>query len=141
MLIGVAALLRFEDIGGLFLFMSPDGVVEPFMLLMLKLLLISLGTVGLVFVFYGHLFKLLQRIDQKIVSSDPRSFLLTLMATGFMLRAAVVLIMPLGLWADYSIYDELGWEWATRGGYYNGELLTAYRPPGYQFFLSRLYLV
>ncbi len=49
--------------------------------------------------------------------------------------------MPFHIWDYYQSYDELAWQWATDGGYYNGEGLTAYRPPGYPFFLSRMYLL
>ncbi|MEW5993555.1 MAG: hypothetical protein AB1744_04075, partial [Candidatus Zixiibacteriota bacterium] len=46
--LGVIALFRFDAISQSFLFLSPDGIVEPFMMLMLRLLLISLGIVGVV---------------------------------------------------------------------------------------------
>lgn len=141
LLAGFAALVRFDGISNFFLFLSPDGVVGPFMMLMLKLLLISLMMVGSVLLFYSYVFKLLHLIDAKIAGFDQRSFLLTFLITGFLLRLGVVLFMPFHLWLDYQTYDELGWQWATDGGYYNGEGLTAYYPPAYPFFLSRLYLL
>ena len=49
--------------------------------------------------------------------------------------------MPFDLWSDFKCYDDLAWQWATDGGYYSGSHLTAYWPPGYPFFLSRLYLI
>jgi 4-amino-4-deoxy-L-arabinose transferase-like glycosyltransferase len=141
LLVGIVALVWFNGIGNLFLFLSPDGVVEPFMMLMLKLLLISLGMIGLLLVFHGYAFKLLLQINLWITKLDKRSFLLTFLTTGFLLRLGVVLFMPFHIWDYYQSYDELAWQWATDGGYYNGEGLTAYRPPGYPFFLSRLYLL
>jgi 4-amino-4-deoxy-L-arabinose transferase-like glycosyltransferase len=141
LLVGIAALVWFDSIGNFFLFLSPDGVVHPFMMLMLKLLLISLGTVGLGLLLYSHVFKLLHQIDVKIAGFDQRSFLLTFLITGFLLRLGVLLFMPFHLWSDYRTYDELGWQWTIDGGYYNGEGLTAYYPPAYPFFLSRLYLM
>ncbi len=92
LLVGIAALVWFNGIGNLFLFLSPDGVVEPFMMLMLKLLLISLGPIGLLLVFHGYVLKLLLQIDLWITKLDKRSFLLTFLTTCFLLRLGVFFI-------------------------------------------------
>jgi len=139
--IAVAALIWFDRIGGVFMFMSPDGKVEPYMMLMLRLCLLSLGPVGLAVLFRGQLLRLLARADYWLSGLRMRQFLLWSVGIAFALRLIVVLAMPLDLYADYESYDDLGWQWATKGGYYYGEHLTAYWPPGYPFLLSRLYLL
>ena len=139
--IAVAALFWFERVSGLFLFMSPDGKVEPYMMLMLRLCLLSLGPVGLVLVFRDRVIRLLARIDAFTSRLTLMRFVGWTLAVAFVLRLAVVLLMPLDLYADYESYDDLGWQWANKGGYYYGDHLTAYWPPGYPFILSRLYLL
>ncbi len=141
MLLGLATLMKFEATSRLFLFLSPDGMIMPLMMLFLKLCLVSLGCVGLVLIFYNQLIRLLGLIDIRLSGLSRKSFLIYALPAGFLLRLAVVLFMPFHLWMDYDSYDDLGWQWATKGGYYNGEHLTAYWPPGFPFFLSRLYLV
>jgi 4-amino-4-deoxy-L-arabinose transferase-like glycosyltransferase len=140
-LIGIAALVRFDELSRLFLFLSPDGVVEPFMMLMLRLALISMGVVGLVFVLYEKLIQLCLLIDVRISSLNRQTFLLIVLSVAFALRLGAILLMPFHLWDYFGVYDDLAAQWAVKGGYYDGDRLTAYWPPGYPFFLSRLYLL
>ncbi len=140
-MVGGISLIRFHYVSRYFLFLSPDGVVEPLMMLMLRLLLISLGVLGVALLMRTALISVVARIHRRIVTSDRQSFLLGLIVVALALRFASVLLMPFEMWDDYLVYDDLAQQWAAKGGYYDGDLLTAYRPPGYPFFLSRLYVL
>ena len=139
--IGLFALFDFEALGRLFMFLSPDRSVTPFMMQLLRIVLVSLGAVGLAVLFFNFVRRVLDWIDGLVVAPSPGRYVCFALGVGLLLRAAVVLLMPFHLWMDYASYDDLGWQWATKGGYYNGELLTAYWPPAYPFLLSRLYLL
>lgn len=140
-IIGILALGWFADFSGLFLFLSPDGNVTPFMMLSLQLCLISLAPLGLVLIFYSRVTSLLVRIDGWMSHIDVRRFLVYVIAVGLLLRLAAVTFLPFDQSSDFASYDELAWQWALRGGYYGGEHLTAYWPPAYPFFLSRIYVL
>ncbi len=141
LLIALSALIDFEKVGELFLFLSPDGQVVPLMMLSLQLLLLSVGVVGLVLLLPSPVIRFLTVTDRYIRQLGQGKFLTYALITGLVLRLAAVLLMPFNQWADFQSYDELGWEWATKGGYYHGDHLTAYWPPAYPFLLSRLYLL
>jgi len=140
-IIGIMALAWFEGISQFFLFLSPDGNIVPFMMLSLKLCLISLVPLGFVLIFSNHVTTILVRWDSLIGRIDVRRLLIYIIATGVLLRLVAVALLPFNQWSDFKDYDEMAWQWVLRGGYYNGEHLTAYWPPGYSFFLSRIYLV
>jgi len=140
-IIGVLALGWFGHFSGIFLFLSPDGDVVPFMMLSLQLCLISLAPLGLVLICYNRAAATLVRIDGWMHRIDVRRFLIYMAAVGLLLRLAAVTFMPFNQWSDFADYDELAWQWALHGGYYNGEYPTAYWPPGYPFFLSRIYVL
>ncbi|MEW6413237.1 MAG: glycosyltransferase family 39 protein [Candidatus Zixiibacteriota bacterium] len=139
--VSLASLLRFQPILELFSFLSPDGNITALMQLSLRLCLISLGAVGLCLILFPALSKLAVSINAALMKPGRGKFLWYALGTAALLRTAVVLFVPLNLWADYRFYDELGWQWALKGGYYNGDHLTAYWPPAYPFVLSRLYLL
>lgn len=139
--IGVAALGWFGAVSQLFLFLSPDGYIVPFMMLSLQLCLVSLAPLGLALVFFPHIAKTLARLDGLINGIDVRRFLIYMLVTGVLLRLVAVTLLPFNQWSDFADYDEMAWQWALRGGYYNGEHLTAYWPPAYPFLLSRIYVL
>jgi 4-amino-4-deoxy-L-arabinose transferase-like glycosyltransferase len=141
LLVGMTALVVFDSVRGFFLFLSPDGQVSTFMWLLLKVFLVSLGVVGALMLLFPRLLSVAARIDHWVVTTDRRLFLWRVVAAAFLIRLFVVVVMPFNLWQDYQCYDDLGWRWAVTGGYSTGDHLTAYWPPGYPFWLSRLYLV
>ena len=141
LLSGVAVLFAFESLGSIFLFLSPDGQVSPFMWLLLKIFLISLGVVGALMLMFPRLLRFAARIDRWIVTTNSRRLLWRALAIAFLLRLLAVAVMPFHLWGDYQCYDDLGRQWADSGAYSIGGHLTAYWPPGYPFWLSRLYLM
>ena len=139
LVVGIVTIAHSGALSGMFRFLSPDGIIHPSTLLELRLLLASLAPVGLVLVFYPHLLRVLAVLDRVFKAMPMQRFLLGIFSTGLLLRVAVVLFIPLRLYIDYGAYDELAWTWAEQGGYYNGNYYTGYWPPGYPFFLSRLY--
>lgn len=139
--VGALALVWFEAVSQFFTFLSPDGDIVPFMMLSLQLCLISLVPLGLVLVFYDRVLAILIRVDGLINGVNVKRFLLYMLASGVLLRLAAVALLPFNQGSDFKDYDEMAWQWATRGGYYNGEHFTAYWPPAYPFFLSRIYIV
>jgi len=139
--LGAAALIDFETVSRPLIVLSPDREVTPFLWQLLRVVWLSLGAVGLCLLARGWLFRVFTRVDGLIIAPSRRAFMLRIMLIALALRLAVLLFMPFHLWMDYQSYDELARAWAERGGYYNGEHLTAYWPPGYPWFLSRLYLL
>jgi 4-amino-4-deoxy-L-arabinose transferase-like glycosyltransferase len=135
------AIFSFEKMSGWFLFLSQDGSVVPHSMLQLRICLISLGIIGLYLVFSNSAKTCLAFVDRIIMSLCRSDFLTIFFITALLLRVAVILLFPFRLWIDYMVYDELGWHWVEAGGYYVGSYPTAYRPPGYPFFLSRLYWI
>nr|MBN2276206.1 glycosyltransferase family 39 protein [candidate division Zixibacteria bacterium] len=139
--VALMAVFKFNILAGRFMFLSGDGQVVPHTLLQLRLCLITLGIVGLYFIFTKDINRLLGHVNNSIVNLDRLNFLRIFILIALCLRVAVVIFMPFRLWIDYQVYDELARHWVEVGGYYVGQFPTAYRPPGYPFFLSRLYAI
>jgi 4-amino-4-deoxy-L-arabinose transferase-like glycosyltransferase len=72
---------------------------------------------------------------------SERQFLVLLLIGAGMLRLVAILVLPLHQISDYKLYDELAQLWVAHGYYTDGLGPTAYWPPGYPFFLSRIYMV
>ncbi len=134
-------LARFSLITDRLMFLSPDKVVSPFMMQLLWLLLVSLGIVGLALLFFRKSVAVLSRLQASFEHLPYHTFLVRMLGLAFGLRLVEAVLMPFHLWADFGSYDDLAWQWATKGGYYNGTLLTAYWPPAYPYLMSRLYLL
>jgi len=137
--VGVYSLLDFEGISRLFLFLSPDRHIVPYTRLQLRLCLIAATFIGIYLVWLPTWNRLLHHISRYFMRLESKRFLICVLLTGLILRVAVALFGPFHLWIDYLVYDELAATWAATGGYLRDGLPTAYRPPGYPFFLSRLY--
>jgi len=141
LIIGGLSLFSFMTIGKYFLFLSQDGSVVPHSLLQLRICLATLAVVGLYLVFREYANKLLSFLNRYITNLTQSEFLKLFLLIALALRVLTVLLLDFHLWIDYQTYDELGWLWAKSGAYYIDGHPTAYRPPGYPFFLSRLYLI
>ncbi len=140
-LISTATIFFFGRIAGLFLFLSQDGDVVPHSFLQMKICLISLGAIGLCLLFSNQIHSLIVRINSLIMRLSTPGFLKWILVIALVLRLAVFLFMPFRLWIDYQEYDQLAMTWAEKGGYYSEGYKTAYQPPGYPFFLSRIYWI
>ena len=140
-IIGGLALFSFKAIEGYFLFLSRDGSVVPHSLLQLRICLITLAVVGLYLVFRKYIIRLFFFINNYITNLTKSEFLKLFLLLALALRVMTVLLLDFHLWIDYQTYDELGWSWASGGAYSIDGIPTAYRPPGFPFFLSRLYLI
>jgi 4-amino-4-deoxy-L-arabinose transferase-like glycosyltransferase len=138
---GSLALFSFRTIEEYFLFLSQDGSVVPHSFLQLRICLVTLLVVGLYVIFRKYCGRLFDVIDDYITNLGIAEFLKLILLIALILRAMGVLLLDFHLWIDYQTYDELGWWWASSGSYSIDGIPTAYRPPGYPFFLSRLYLL
>jgi len=139
--IGGLALFNFGVLQKYFLFLSADGSVVPHSLLQLRICLITLIVVGSFLIFKKYYSRLFVVIDRYITHLTTSGFIKLFLLVALTLRILVVLLLDFHLWIDYQTYDELGLWWADSGAYTINGIPTAYRPPGYPFFLSRLYLV
>lgn len=139
MAVSIAAFGFFDRIGGSFMFLSGDGAVVPHSLLQMRLCLIAVGVIGLYLLFTGSIRSFLNRINTLLMQLKLRQFLLIVLSAAFVLRAAAVIVLPIRLWIDYQTYHELARDWAVGGCFCVDGLPTAYRPPGYPFFLSSIY--
>jgi 4-amino-4-deoxy-L-arabinose transferase-like glycosyltransferase len=135
------ALFDFELLGRLFLFLSQDGSIVPLSMLQLRLCLLAGGVVGVYLIFAEYFTGWLASVNGFLMNIGRPRFLVISLSVALALRVAMVLFFPFRLWIDHLVYDELSWHWAKVGGYYVGDFPTAYRPPGYPFFLSRLYVL
>ncbi|UCE25709.1 MAG: glycosyltransferase family 39 protein, partial [Candidatus Zixiibacteriota bacterium] len=141
LVVSIVAVWDFESLFPYFVPLSTDGRIVPFMKFLLQLSLISLASIGVVLIFLSAVARILNYVDRQLCGWDVRTFLKVAVLVGLVLRSAAVVLMPFNQTYDYLEYDELGWEWASKGGYYRGEHPTAYRPPGYPFLLSRIYIL
>jgi 4-amino-4-deoxy-L-arabinose transferase-like glycosyltransferase len=139
--ISLASVFFFDWIVKQFLFLSPDRAIVPLMRLLFQLALFSLGSVGLMLILKQLAVRLLARFDVFIIRFPVRTFLMCALGMAAVLRLVTVVFMPFNQFFDYKGYDEYGWEWAVKGGYYRGEHPTAFWPPAYPFLLSRIYVL
>ncbi len=140
-LIGLAALIAFEWLVGQLSFLSPDGTIGARTLLELRICLFSLLPIGIGLAFSRYLWSGFSSLGRLVDSLSQRRFLLTLLVTAAAWRVLPPLLMDVHLISDYGTYDELAWTWATMGGYLDDCQATGYYPPGYPYFLSRIYLL
>ncbi len=139
--IGLVALLSFDSLAGRLIALSPDSQISPFMLLRLKIVLISFLPVGLVLLFSTALLRPLKAADRWLASLSPGSFIIKALVAAFFLRTLAVLFYPFNLWIDYSAYDELARNLIQFGCYCIDGIPTAYRPPGYPVFVAGIYKI
>jgi hypothetical protein len=83
---------------------------------------------------------MLIQIDNQLSLTETRKFIIYVILTALVLRV-LALLFPFHLWGDWQTYNELAWTWAQTGAYSVGGVPYAYRPPGFPFLLSRLYLI
>ena len=101
------ALIDFQSLGRLFMFMSPDRSVTGLMMLLLRLLLGNLGLVGLLLVFFKQFKSRASQINVLITQIESRRFLVWGMSVALLLRLIVILFFPHEIWGDYASYDDL----------------------------------
>ncbi|HUU46479.1 MAG TPA: glycosyltransferase family 39 protein, partial [Acidobacteriota bacterium] len=139
--LGLSALVLFDSwmrlLGGL----SPDGHVLSASWLALRTMIVALAIPGIALVGYRSFLRILSRVDLCLQSVSARTFLTAVIGAGALLRLIAVLAIPINLHMDFAAYDDRAWTWAVEGEYSNGIYPTAFWPPGWPFFLSRLYLV
>ncbi|MCH9031740.1 MAG: glycosyltransferase family 39 protein [candidate division Zixibacteria bacterium] len=141
LIVSALAVLNFEFLKNQFLFLSPDGVIDPDSFLQLRIFLISFSAPGCLLVFYNRVASGLNSLSNSIEGWNSKRFLFIALVSALALRVLAVALIPIQLWADSAGYDYLATNWIAQGGfYYEGEP-TAMLPPGYPFLLSRLYLV
>jgi len=140
-LIGVLALVDFDWFKRHLLFLSGDGSVEAHTWLHLQLVLLAIGTVGLLLLWQKQLRDLLARFAVWLEDLPKAQFLFGLLALALVLRLAVILFMGVTLKSDSMTYHDLAVDWARSGSYIEAGKPTGYWPPGNSWFLSRIYLL
>jgi len=136
---GLSATFRFDGIAGFLAGVSADREISAFMMLRMRIVLISFFPVGLALLFREQVFWFIEKINSYLVRYGPGTFLSRVLWLAVILRVGALLIMPFHLWGDYGAYDELGWNLAQTGCYCVDGIATAYRPPGYPFVLAMIY--
>ena len=138
-LVGLTALVSLEEIAFLFAGLSPDGTVHSYSWLQLELALAGLlGPAAVIFLWPTAL-SAFQRFGLFLSQLSLRHFLLATLAVGLLVRMVAILLFQAPLESDALEYDRLGWTLAETGCYCDDGLVTAYRAPGYPFFLSLIY--
>ncbi len=121
--------------------LSPDGQVTEYSWVALRIMLAALFVPGVALVAPTPIIALLVRGHAALARLPISTFLTYTLGAAVMLRIVVILIMPLRLVSDFAFYDRLAMLWVSHGEYTDGSHPTSYFPPGWPFFLSRLYLV
>jgi 4-amino-4-deoxy-L-arabinose transferase-like glycosyltransferase len=138
---GLVAILVPELISRSLGFMSRDGVIAPYSLLLLRILLIGGGFVGLLFLLFEPVRALIKIAGRMIQKPGNVKFLLTILFFAFLVRIAGAVVFPAALQSDSLEYHKLGVSLAESGKYYIDNQPTAYRPPGYPYMLGLLYRI
>jgi 4-amino-4-deoxy-L-arabinose transferase-like glycosyltransferase len=139
--VGLLAAVAFpvyqRGLGGL----SADGVIQAHSWLGLRIILLGCILPGLSLLALEALLGGLRRLQEGIEGLSERRFLVLLLVGAGVLRLAAILVLPLHQFADYKLYDELAQLWVAHGYYTDGSGPTSFWPPGYPFFLSRIYMI
>ncbi len=141
LIIGLDAVLGSGVIILALTFLSPDGLIAPATFMRLRVWLASGIPLGLWLLFWKQALVFLNRIDAYPENRTGPQFILGILSTSLVLHVAIWLLYPFHLWGDYTAYDQLGWNLAQNGCYCIEGIPTAYRPPGYPFFLSLIYAI
>ncbi|MBN1212053.1 MAG: glycosyltransferase family 39 protein [candidate division Zixibacteria bacterium] len=139
--VGLFALFGFDLIRDKAAILSPDGIIDPHSFLQFQICLSSLLIIGLYLIMYDRAHRWLSSCAVSLANMNAARFLTVFLIAGFLLRLAVQIFLPLRFWADCMGYEQLALDWLTMGGYYDGTVPTANWPPGYPFFLSRIYML
>lgn len=137
---GLSGIFLFDTILNRLKFLSGDGIINPHTLLQLKVLLISCGIVGLVLLFKKALIRFLGKKFEIVISANRKKFLWYTLGIAVILRISA-LAMPFHLWGDWMTYHELAQSWSANGSYSVNGIPYAYRPPGYPFFITIIYMI
>lgn len=121
--------------------LSPDGVVTDLSWLSLRIILLALFAPGIIMAAPSMLSRPIARAHTVLQRLPVNTFLIFLLTAAVIMRIAVVLLLPLRLVSDFAYYDHLAVLWVSHGEYTDGTHPTSYFPPGWPFFLSRLYMV
>jgi len=137
--VGLFALFGFDLIRDKAAVLSPDGIIDPHSFLQFQICLSSLLIIGLFMILYNRAHGWLSSCTARLTNMSASRFLTVFLIIGFLLRFLVQIFLPLRFWADCMGYEQLALDWLTMGGYFDGTVPTATWPPGYPFFLSRIY--
>jgi len=140
-LVATSAVLTFDLWQRALAGLSPDGVIMDLSWVLLRIMLMALIAPGIVLVAPGVVAGRIVRGQVWMRRLPVSAFLTYTLAGAAVLRIIVVLLLPLRLTGDFASYDQLATLWVTHGEYTDGTHPTAYFPPGWPFFLSRLYML
>jgi len=141
LLVGVSAVVYFDFWPRLLLELTAE--VEPAVhsWLTVRIILISLLMPGILLIGWQYIQRPLLSAQRVIAKASNRTFLFYVLSVATVMRILAIIVLPLRLWADWDAYHRLALLWASSGQYTMGDHPTAFFPPGWPFFLSRLYLV
>lgn len=138
-LVGLTALFSSEEFAGLFLGLSPDNQVHSYSWLQLEIALGGLLGPAVVLFAWPQVYAGLRRLVAWLDTLRSLPFWAGAIALGVLVRLIVILLFDPHLVSDAAEYDRLGWTLTTTGCYCEAGVATAYRAPGYPFFLSLIY--
>jgi 4-amino-4-deoxy-L-arabinose transferase-like glycosyltransferase len=148
--IALGTTLSLLGLSGLFLFylwqralagFSPDGIIQPYTWLILRIMLVALLAPALALWAIPPLRNFISTLDAALGRISSRRFLACTLTAAGTVRLLWIALAPLHMHTDWATYDELGWRLAQTGEYATATHLTMYRPVGYPFALSVIYRV
>jgi 4-amino-4-deoxy-L-arabinose transferase-like glycosyltransferase len=139
---GFSVFFGFEKAQGLFLRLSPDRLLVPQSLLVLRSSFLSLGLLGICLILFlllrkGPLSGGLKRLEE----TEEVRFLLLFLGLGFVLRMLWITFVPTQLYQDWKWYDDAAYHLSQVWRYEENGVPTAYWPIGYPLFLAVIYRI
>ena len=139
--LGLIALFDFDLITRHVLFLSGDGVIEPYSYLQLRIVLVSMGVAGICVLSSRMMRGRLTPIVNYLAGLSQTQFLAVTLFSAAILRLAALALLPVTLRSDSLAYHDFAVTLAQTGAFSELGAPTASWPPGYPWLLSRVYLL
>lgn len=138
-IVALTALFSSEEFAHIFLGLSSDAQLHAYSWLQLEIALAGLLGPALVLFNWPRVRRFLNAAAAWLGAMDGWQFWMSVIGVGVVARLVVIGLFDPILASDAAEYDRLGWTLAQAGCYYEQGVATAYRAPGYPFFLSLVY--
>ncbi len=140
---GAIFYLNFSYLSRLFLHLSPDNDIAPITLLRVKILLLTLTSIGalLILLLFVPL-NWIKKIDALLAPKNQTKFIFSILVLAFLFRLLWIITTPDVLVSDPGWYCNAAHLLASEGRYSDmadDDKTSAYLPIGYPFFLSLIF--
>jgi 4-amino-4-deoxy-L-arabinose transferase-like glycosyltransferase len=138
-LVGLTALVSPEEFAYLFLGLSSDRTVHAYTWLQLEIAVAGLLGPAVVLFVRPNVISMARRFGSFLLARPMSHVMGAVLIIGLIVRVIAVVWLAGPLQSDAAEYDRLGWTLAETGCYCEAGFATAYRAPGFPFFLALVY--